>query len=187
MYMKKELTGVLKYLIVKHNKRINTDTIDPEPIKKYDEYEIRSYINLNIISVETKDSNSAFRKLFDYIQGGNMENKKFEMTSPVLFMYEGNRIKMIFFLPLDSEKESLPNPTNPDVKLGTFEGKYVVMKYSWGTNDRNFKENKEKFKSIIEKNEDIIIEDKGCIKAIYNGPFTLPFLRRNEVMFKLNH
>ena len=73
------------------------------------------------------------------------------------------------------------------MKLGTFEGKYVVMKYSWGTNDRNFKENKEKFKSIIEKNEDIIIEDKGCIKAIYNGPFTLPFLRRNEVMFKLNH
>ena len=55
------------------------------------------------------------------------------------------------------------------------------MKYSGRITDKNF----DKYKRIL---KDSLIKDNikilsSAIKATYNGPFTLPFLRRNEVMF----
>ena len=63
------------------------------------------------------------------------------------------------------------------------EGYYAVIRYSGNARDKNF----DKHAQILRTS---LIEDKvqilgPSIKAIYNGPFTLPIMRRNEAMFKV--
>ena len=60
----------------------------------------------------------------------------------------------------------------------------IFIIYSGRTSDKNFT----KHKSILEnelKKDDILILS-APIKATYDGPFTLPMNRRNEVMFEVN-
>ena len=82
--------------------------------------------------------------------------------------------------------ENAPIPTNKIVKLVTIEGGYYAVKrYSGRTSDSNYKKQLEKLKEkLISDNIETL--DDG-IKAIFNGPFTLPIMRRNEVMMKINY
>ena len=89
---------------------------------------------------------------------------------------------MQFYLPSKFTKKTTPVPTDPRVELITIEeGHYAVIKYSGRSTDKNF----DKHKKILKEN---LLEDKIEIispvnKATYNGPFTLPIIRRNEAMF----
>ena len=92
---------------------------------------------------------------------------------------------MQFFLPSKFNKDNVPNPTRSDINITTIKGGvYAVTQYSGRASDENFI----KYKLILEKaliEENISIISPG-IKATYNSPFTLPMLRRNEVMFEVN-
>ena len=104
------------------------------------------------------------------------------MTTPVAQFQENSKMVMQFYLPSNFKKDTAPIPTDPKVKLITIEeGYYAVIKYSGRLTDKNFN----KYKNILKEN---LIDDKvkilgPAIKAVYNGPFTLPILRRNEAMF----
>ena len=82
-------------------------------------------------------------------------------------------------------KENTPIPSNSDIKILNIKGGYyAVIKYSGRAYDKNFT----KHKGILEKElkkDDISILSPP-IKATYDGPFTLPMNRRNEVMFEIN-
>jgi hypothetical protein len=107
------------------------------------------------------------------------------MTTPVTQSEESSEMVMQFYLPSKFTKKTAPVPTDPRVKLITIEeGHYAVIKYSGRLTDKNFN----KHKKILKEN---LIEDKieiigPAIKATYNGPFTLPMLRRNEAMFHVD-
>ena len=63
-------------------------------IKKIDEVEIRAYnesINASYYSKSESERNSYFKYLASYIFGGNSENKKISMTSPVTMRLHGNK------------------------------------------------------------------------------------------------
>ena len=107
------------------------------------------------------------------------------MTTPVTQSAKSSEMVMQFYLPSKFTKKTAPVPTDPRVKLITIEeGHYAVIKYSGRLTDKNFN----KHKKILKEN---LIEDKieiigPAIKATYNGPFTLPILRRNEAMFHVD-
>ena len=107
------------------------------------------------------------------------------MTTPVTQSEESSEMIMQFYLPSKFTKKTAPVPTDSRVELITIEeGYYAVIKYSGRLTDKNFN----KHKKILKEN---LIEDKieiigPAIKAIYNGPFTLPILRRNEAMFRVD-
>ena len=64
------------------------------------------------------------------------------------------------------------------------EGHFAVIKYSGRSSDKNFAmHSKILYEKLIEDQISII---GSPIKATYNGPFTLPPLRRNEAMFQVN-
>jgi len=62
-------------------------------------------------------------------------------------------------------------------------GYYAVIVYSGRASDKNFIKHKSILESELRKNGILILSSP--IKATYNAPFTLPSLRRNEVMFEI--
>ena len=148
-------------------------------------YEIRHYVDRLAVQATYTNQNSSFRNLFNYISGANIDSEKIQMTTPVTQSAKSSEMVMQFYLPSKFTKKTAPVPTDPRVKLITIEeGHYAVIKYSGRLTDKNFN----KHKKILKEN---LIEDKieiigPAIKATYNGPFTLPMLRRNEAMFHVD-
>ena len=62
---------------------------------------------------------------------------------------------------------------------------YAVIRYSGRASKNNFI----KHKSILEDelSRDNIVIKSPAIKATYNSPFTLPLMRRNEAMFRVEY
>ena len=110
--------------------------------------------------------------------------KKIEMTTPVTQIKQDNVSFMQFHLPSKFNRKTTPIPSNLNVKIITIkEGYFAVIEYSGRSNDANFTEHS---KILREKlSADKILIRGSPIKATYNRPFTLPFLRRNEVMFNV--
>ncbi len=154
-------------------------------VHQTDVYEIRHYVDRLAVQATYTNQNSSFRNLFNYISGANIDSEKIKMTTPVTQSEESSEMVMQFYLPSKFTKKTAPVPTDPRVKLITIEeGHYAVIKYSGRLTDKNFN----KHKKILKEN---LMEDKieiigPAIKATYNGPFTLPILRRNEVMFHVD-
>ena len=154
-------------------------------VHQTDVYEIRHYVDRLAVQATYTNQNSSFRNLFNYISGANIDSEKIKMTTPVTQSEESSEMVMQFYLPSKFTKKTAPVPTDPRVELITIEeGHYAVIKYSGRLTDKNFN----KHKKILKEN---LIEDKieiigPAIKATYNGPFTLPMLRRNEAMFHVD-
>ena len=93
---------------------------------------------------------------------------------------------MQFFLPSKFTFETAPKPTNNRVSLVVLEGGvYAVIKYSGRLTDKNFQKHYEELKDYLIKDKINFIEP--AIRATFDGPFTLPVLRRNEVMMKISY
>ena len=154
-------------------------------VHQTDIYEIRHYVARLAVQATYTNQNSSFRNLFNYISGANTNSEKVKMTIPVTEFEKSSEMVMQFYLPSKFTEKTAPVPTDPRVELITIEeGHYAVIKYSGRPNDKNFN----KHKKILKEN---LIEDKieiigPAIKATYNGPFTLPFLRRNEAMLRVD-
>ena len=157
-----------------------------EVIQKNEIYEVRKYSDR--LAVETFDSNqnSGFRKLFNYISGSNMLNKKISMTTPVTRIEKNGNMTMQFYLPSEYNQNSAPEPSSNEVKIVNVEGGYyAVLRYSGRASDKNFIKHKEILEEELIKNNISIISPS--IRATYDSPFTLPMNRRNEAMFKINY
>ena len=165
-------------------------------IKSSQNYEIRKYSDRLAVEVEFSSESSGFRYLFNYISGENTtsekvnmtvpvtQSAKIDMTAPVTQSRKDNKMVMQFYLPSKFSIENAPIPTNKRVKLVTIEGGYyAVIKYSGKTSDKNYIKHLLKLKGYLEKDKILMIDDGT--KAIFNGPFTLPILRRNEAMIKI--
>ena len=155
-----------------------------EIIKENKEYEIRKYSDRLVIETNSIQGNG-FRKLFNYISGNNKEKKEIKMTVPVTQEIKNGNMTMQFYLPSKFNKDNTPKPSNSEIKILTIEGGYyAVIKYSGRSSDQNFLKNKD----ILEKQlkQDNITILSPPIRASYNSPFTLPMLKRNEVMYRID-
>jgi len=164
--------------------------------------EIRNYPQMILVStpMDGDGRNSAFRKLFGYITGDNVSASEIAMTAPVFMDREeesGVEIPMTapvfmegedsetpmmsFVMPADFTLENTPKPTDPDVVVSEIKDYQVAAIIFSG---RLNQDNIEKHRSVLEQ---WIIDNgyvvTGAVKtAGYNAPFTLPAMRRNEVL-----
>ena len=165
-------------------------------VKKTDVYEVRKYQKRTVAEVSYGEEDSGFRVLFDYISGANKGSKEVEMTIPVTQSKEidmtvpvtqsttDGKMSMRFFLPMQYSKHNAPEPNDERVRIIDLPAEYfAVISYSGFASDGNFEEHYTELKAALDKDGMVI---KGPpIKATYNSPFTLPFLRRNEAMYPL--
>ena len=155
-----------------------------EVVKENKEYEIRKYSDRLVIETNSIEGNG-FRKLFNYISGNNEKNQEIKMTVPVTQEIKNGNMTMQFYLPLKLNKDNAPKPSNSDIKILTIEGGYyAVIEYSGRSSDKNFLKNKDILEKLLKKDNITIISPP--IRASYNSPFTLPMLKRNEVMYRIN-
>ena len=147
-------------------------------------YEIREYSDRLVIETKTSDQSSSFRKLFKYISGNNKDKKEIKMTTPVTQTEKNGNMTMQFYMPAEFDESNVPDPNNSEVKVLNIKGGYyAAIKYSGRASDGNYVKHKDILEDQLRKDKISIISKP--IRATYNSPFTLPMLRRNEVMFKI--
>ena len=154
-------------------------------VKSNETYEIRKYSDRLAVQALNTNENNSFRKLFNYISGDNETNEEIKMTIPVTQMVKKGNMTMQFYLPSKFNKDNVPSPSSSDVEIVNIEeGYYAVIRYSGRASNKNLIKHKEILENELKK--DNISISGPAIKASYNSPFTLPMLKRNEVMFKVN-
>ena len=159
--------------------QLKYQTIDVNEI-----YEIRKYSDRLVIETKTSNQNSSFRKLFNYISGSNEKNQEIKMTAPVTQIEKNGNMTMQFYLPSEFDESNVPNPSNSEVKILNMKGGYfAAITYSGRASDKNFLKHKEILENQLKEDNIKILSPP--IRATYNSPFTLPMLRRNEVMFEI--
>tara|TARA_Y100001936_G_scaffold243188_1_gene281660 strand:+ start:628 stop:1131 length:504 start_codon:yes stop_codon:yes gene_type:complete len=159
--------------------QLKYETIDVNEV-----YEIRKYSDRLVIETRTSNQNSSFRKLFNYISGSNEKNQEIKMTAPVTQIEKNGNMTMQFYLPSEFDENNVPSPSNSEVKILNMKGGYfAAITYSGRASDKNFVKHKEILENQLKEDNLKILSPP--IRATYNSPFTLPMLRRNEVMFEI--
>lgn len=162
-------------------------------------YEIREYKSYSIASTQitasSSDSNSAidhdmlatgtsFNELAGYILSGeNVDSKKLSMTTPVI-MGGG---KMDFVLPDGLTAETAPKPKSSKITLEDVSSTIVAVKqFSGIPTEKEVARQRAMLEDALLA--DGIIYDNLSFKTLtYNPPYTLPWLRRNEVSLKVEY
>ena len=177
---------------------------DYKVIQSEQNIEIRHYEPMIIAEVEVEGKREdairdGFRLIADYIFGNNkvkldiamtspvqqQESQKIAMTAPVQQQSTGRSWQISFVMPSKYSMESLPEPNNDRVRLKEIlTKKFVVIEFSGTNSNENVTKHENQLMNYIEANQLKII---GSPKyAFYNAPWTLPFMRRNEVMIEIN-
>ncbi len=140
-------------------------------------------------------SSKAFQRLFDYISGNNKKQQKIAMTTPVIQEKQSEKIAMTapvfqeksdktwfmsFVLPVDYTLANAPVPLDSSVVLKEVPSKKVaVLTYTGFLSEQTIDEKTNELKSWLESNGYKAISLSRS--AGFNPPWTLPFLRRNEI------
>ena len=144
-------------------------------------------------------SNEGFMRLFRYISGGNIDQASIAMTAPVQRHRVSEDIamttpvqrlptaqgwKVAFMLPSQYAIDDAPVPVDPRVVIRPMpERLMAVLRYSGRWTDRNLVKYEQRLRERLQEHG---IEVMGVTEsAAYNPPFTPPFMRRNEIMVKV--
>ena len=164
--------------------------------------DIRNYESMILVSASNKNGdNSAFRKLFKYITGENKGTQEIAMTAPVFMDDErqGSEIAMTapvfmsdevdepsmsFVMPSGFTLATTPEPLDPSVSISEVKNyKVAAIKFTGTLRQGNVDEHTQILRNWLETNG---YEQIGApVKAGYNGPLTIPFLRHNEILIEI--
>ena len=180
----KKILLILISVITLNSQSMAYEEANYKVVKENKKYEIRKYSDRLVIETNSTQGN-AFRKLFNYISGNNEQKEEIKMTVPVTQEIKNGNMTMQFYLPSKFNKDNAPKPSNEEIEILTIEGGYyAVIKYSGRSSDKNFLKNKDILEKQLKQDNVVILSHP--IRAAYNSPFTLPILKRNEVMYRVN-
>lgn len=154
---------------------------DYQVIQKVDDFELRLYSTFHTVSIQESSLRgySGFGYLFNYISGNNNTSTKMKMTVPVINDLESNEQSMEFVIPKVHETD-IPQPMDSQMKIKDYPAQHVLVYRFSGLI------NQDKLQTIMEK-MNVTLATLNMVRvgapkiARYNGPYTLPFLRHNEV------
>jgi hypothetical protein len=175
-----------------------------EVIESDENIELRQYapriVAETFVAGDFKEvGNVGFRRLFDYISGKNIKNQNITMTAPVTQEAASEKIAMTapvtqersqdqwritFLMPAQYTMETLPKPLDPIVRI-TEEPGYLMaaIRYSGTWSQKAFEKNKALLQAAIAKRG---LSPVGQpVWARYDPPFMPWFLRRNEVLIRV--
>jgi len=170
--------------------------------------EMRRYAPMIIAQVTVEGAREeaigdGFRLLADYIFGNNTAqqeiamtatvqqeaaqestSEKIAMTAPVQQQADGNAWTVSFVMPSEYTMETLPKPNDARVTHTRIPARRIIaITFSGTPSDENIAGHEQQLRDYINANN---IQTTGePTYAFYNPPWTLPFMRRNEVMMEV--
>ncbi|MFT0771576.1 SOUL family heme-binding protein [Psychrobacter aquimaris] len=179
-------------------------------LTQVDDFELRRYDEQLVAQTwvsgdQDSASREGFKVLADYIFGNNTapsgdsskismtapvtmqadnsdnESQKIAMTAPVSMQQDDGKWRVQFTMPSKYTMQTLPKPNNPNVEIIEVPAQtYGVIKFSWLAGEDKVAEKTEALQTWMQDQNLTPIGEPEL--ARYNPPWTLPFLRRNEVM-----
>ena len=165
------------------------ETLSYRLLTEVEGVEIRSYSEHLLATVNTKSGFNragylAFGDLFDYISGNNLDKQKIAMTAPVIQSPTDKGWGVSFVMPEMLLSRGMPEPQSNRVVQEKIESRLMAaVQYSGSWRESKFLKNKEFLVKTIKKTDYRICGP--ILWARYNSPFSLPFMRRNEVIAKV--
>jgi hypothetical protein len=157
-----------------------------ELIRKFGKVEIRRYPQLLLARVDDL-GDRAFNSLFRFINGHNVKQTKIAMTAPVVSeqiamtapVVSGSNY-LAFILPTQYTVDTIPQPRDKLVKIVTIPPRIIAaLRFSGRWSQSSFTTRSQELLTALDNAN---IKTKGNVFSMrYDGPFTLWFLRRNEV------
>jgi hypothetical protein len=170
-------------------------------------YELRRYAPYLVAETTVEadfDSagGAAFRRLFGYISGDNRGARSIATTVPVGSAPRSEKIAMTipvvattpavaadqpalytyaFVMPSSYTLETLPEPTDARITLREIPARAVAaLRYSGRSNRDTYLESRARLLEALQR-DGVTLAGEPLL-AVYNGPFTPGFMRRNEVL-----
>lgn len=178
-----------------------------QTLQTTEDYELRRYEPYRVAEVEVrgdfeKVGSEAFRILAGYIFGDNQGELKIEMAAPVGQRPVGTRLEMTapvtqrpteagsdiyvvsFVMPERFTLEALPRPNNPRIVLREEPASRVAARrYSGSWSEARYRDEERRLLDALQRDG---LQPRGAsVYARYNSPFSLPMLRRNEILIPL--
>jgi DNA gyrase inhibitor GyrI len=177
-------------------------------LQEQGQFQIRQYEPLVVATTQVdgdinEAGKQAFRRLFNYISGDNRTQQEIAMTTPVLASVntavKGEKIAMTapvtaeeqeqgwrfsFVLPAAFTLQNAPIPTDERVDLAQLASRQVaVRQYPGSWSQEKFDANAEQLSQWLRQQQ--FQPNSSPRLARYDPPWTLPFLRRNEVLIDI--
>jgi hypothetical protein len=177
-------------------------------VGQYADFELRLYAPYIVAEVDIQGEfdeagGDAFRILAGYIFGDNAASEKMAMTAPVESRPAAEGEKMAMTAPVTATAaeddgrttyafvmerkyslQSLPVPNDDRIRIRQVpERTMAVLRYSGRWTEDKYVEHEKSLLAALDAQD---IQTIGRpILARYNSPFSLPFMRRNEVMIEI--
>ena len=177
------------------------EMLDYNVIEEEGNFDIREYQDYWVVRTEVEgeyeeSTSEAFGRLFKYISGQNTEQIKISMTGPVMQQQKSQKIAMTgpviqkeqengwtmeFVLPAKFNQTVPPQPLNPQVSIEKVSGyRAAALRYSGNLSEKKVNQKKDALLALVMRRG---LQPKGTpFSAGYDPPWTLPFLKRNEVI-----
>jgi len=177
-------------------------------LEQDDDFQVRLYAPMIIAEVHiegslTEASRKGFRLIAAYIFGENSSRQgkaeKIEMTAPVTMSRSSEKIamtapvtieqdkesyRMHFVMPSSYTMDSLPEPNNSKVTLREIPAqKFAVLQFSGFVSEDTVDEKTDRLSRWMKSRG--MQASAAARLARYNPPWTLPFLRRNEILIPI--
>lgn len=172
-------------------------------IERIGNVEVRDYAPMIIAETEVigdrrEAIGEGFRIIADYIFGNNAASKKVPMTAPVTrksakkiamtapVMQQGDRNGWLvrFVMPSSYTIDTLPKPNNPAVELKEIPTtRYAAIRFSGRGSQSSLRRHTKQLNEFLSAKK--LTPLSTPTYAFYNPPWTLPFLRRNEVLVEV--
>ena len=156
-------------------------------LQDFRDFQLRQYPEMLFASViaqgnREKSISEGFSVLVNYILGKNHSKRKIKMQAPVTQQACDEGWQISFLMPAYYDITDLPKPNDERIQLRVLPPQnYIVYRFNGKVNDDFLQQELSHFKKFLNRQDFKVVGEP--IYAFYSPPWTISFLRHNEIWF----
>jgi hypothetical protein len=166
--------------------RAGYHTAPYELVRSAGKFEVRDYPTLTVVetSMAGNGGDAGFGRLFRFISGSNEQAQKIAMTTPVFMSGDDASRTMSFVLPSNLESGRIPQPADASVSVREIPpGRFAVLRFSGQRSAPREAAALDRLKTWMATEG--LRPSSRPVYGYFDPPWTPSFLRRNEVMLRI--